>query len=222
MQHSRAHHTRDLLRARRLRRGEVEGTRRIRAGDPQTMRRRRRGRNIPENWAGARRRRLAVIVLAASAEILRVLLPGLLLERLRQEAGRGDAVMHLRRRGRDGGCGARRVAYYVPTHVHGDDGRAHAIGVRARVLGCAGIADDADHAAVSRHASVAYFAVAGRDGEGFGCGCVGFLLVQEFAEAAYARAGEDAEDVALVLVKFGRGLSAEGEEFVAEEGLHAR
>ena len=48
-----------------------------------------------------------------------------------------------------------------------------------------------------------------------------FLLVEEFAEAADARAGEDAEDVALVVVKLRRGFAAEGEEFVAEEGLDA-
>ena len=47
------------------------------------------------------------------------------------------------------------------------------------------------------------------------------LLVQELAESTDARAGEDAEDVALVVIKFRGRFAAEGEEVFAQEGLHA-
>jgi hypothetical protein len=47
------------------------------------------------------------------------------------------------------------------------------------------------------------------------------VCVEEDAEARDARAAEDAEDVALVLVELGRGFAAEDEQVVAQEGLYA-
>ena len=41
---------------------------------------------------------------------------------------------------------------------------------------------------------------------------LGFLVIQEVAKAAHAVAGEDAENVALVVVKLRRSLSAEGQD----------
>ena len=53
------------------------------------------------------------------------------------------------------------------------------------------------------------------------CCCCGLLLVEEVPQPGDPRAGEDAEDVALVVVKLRRGLSAVGQQFVAQEGLYA-
>lgn len=57
---------------------------------------------------------------------------------------------------------------------------------------------------------------------GTGCrGCVSFLLVEVVAQAGNASTREDAEDVALVVVKLRRGLSAVDQQLVTQEGLHA-
>lgn len=48
------------------------------------------------------------------------------------------------------------------------------------------------------------------------------LVVEMIAQSCNAVAGEDAKDVALVIVKFLRSFTAETQEFVAKESLHAR
>lgn len=48
------------------------------------------------------------------------------------------------------------------------------------------------------------------------------LVVEVITQACDAVAGEDAEDVALVIVEFLRSLTAETQEFIAKERLHAR
>lgn len=124
-----------------------------------------------------------------------------------------------RRRSSNSRRGARGIACYIPTNINSNDRRANAIGVRARILPYPTYTHTYT---VASNAAVAHVAAACGDGEGFGgCG-VGFLLVEEFAQTTHARAGEDAEDVALVLVEFWRGFAAESQEFVAQEGLDTR
>jgi hypothetical protein len=48
------------------------------------------------------------------------------------------------------------------------------------------------------------------------------LIVEVIAQPCNAVAGQDAKDVSLVVVKFRRSVTAETQEFVAEESLHAR
>jgi hypothetical protein len=48
------------------------------------------------------------------------------------------------------------------------------------------------------------------------------LVVEMIAEPCNAVAGKDAKDVSLVIVKFRRSVTAETQEFVTKEGLHAR
>lgn len=48
------------------------------------------------------------------------------------------------------------------------------------------------------------------------------LVVEVITQACDAVAGEDAEDVALVIVEFLRSFTAETQEFIAKESLHAR
>ena len=48
-----------------------------------------------------------------------------------------------------------------------------------------------------------------------------FLLVQKFAQSRHTSTREHAKDIALVLVKFRRGLSAECKKLVPQECLYA-
>lgn len=94
----------------------------------------------------------------------------------------------------------------VAVHVYIQHGAAWSLGPGAGDLGVVVFVD-------------AHFAAV----EDAGCGDAlgGGGLVEVVAEAGDAVAGEDAEDVALVVVKLRRGVAAEREEVFAEEGLHA-
>jgi hypothetical protein len=48
------------------------------------------------------------------------------------------------------------------------------------------------------------------------------LIVEVIAKPCNAVAREDAKDVSLVIVKFRRSVTAETQEFVSKESLHAR
>lgn len=48
------------------------------------------------------------------------------------------------------------------------------------------------------------------------------LVVQMVAQPCNTVAGEDAEDVSLVIVKLRRSVTAEAQEILAKEGLHTR
>lgn len=118
--------------------------------------------------------------------------------------------------------GARRMR---AVHVEIQNGRA-APRARARARGIAvGVAIAVAAAAAGFRRSPGCCCGSGGGGSCSGsgrCSLVGFLLVEEVSQAGDAGAGEDAEDVALVFVKLRRGLAAEDEQLVAQEGLHAR
>ena len=124
---------------------------------------------------------------------LRIRLPRMILQRLLEQR-----IRHRPRRNR------RTPRRMIAMHIHIQHGTIRRLGSRARHL----------LVVVEAHFAAVYYARRGGAGS-----CGGFVEV--VAEAGDAVAGEDAEDVALVVVKLRRGVAAEGEEVFAEEGLDA-
>ena len=81
----------------------------------------------------------------------------------------------MRRWSGNSGRSTGRIAYYIPTDIDRNDGRADAVGVGIVVFAWASI-NHANGAAVASNASIVSVATTGRDGQVVVCG-VRFLLV---------------------------------------------